>query len=391
MVNYTVVAGDTLFGISKAKKTTIDIIVADNPIIEDNNVIVVGWVLIIRTPQEVAADKAKTAQVAAATSAAKTKELVSKNTQLVPPKLPVIPWDGKEVTHDQTGMVTILKRIRLVSRLENGTFSELRFLNKNEKYRVFSYIRGSWTTTVDGVSLHIDALYGIGANLWVYDLAAYVKFESLPADVKAKSEQPIVATPPQIVSTSMSPTVSYFEPRNHLRPVLQIKKNDSIVTLGMRILGATGNYANQIQATRSNGGWYLNMAGKALMVKTISGIFLDTKTNQEFDDFMEQYDNYLTAYRDGDFYSSAICTLFYKGREYKGLISAFNYSDTETEVLLRRFSMQFLILKEKGPKSGVVTPTNISKSIDKTDDFYSDIRYLLINPISGRYGIDHQE
>jgi hypothetical protein len=388
MVNHTVVSGETLFGISKTFKTTIDIIVSDNPIITNNNVIQVGWVLKIRTPQEVAAEKAKKAQAAAATSSAKTTVLAEKNNVLVPPKLPVIPWQGKEITTDQTGIVTILKTIRLVSRLENGTFTELRWLNPPEKYRVFSYIQGSWTTYLGGPNVHISGLYGIGKNLWVYDVPAYVKYEAVPEDLKAKSQQPVVSATPKTEVQSISPTIAYFEPRNHLRPVLQIKKNDQIITLGMRVLGATGNYANQIQTTRSNAGWFLHMAGKALTVKTISGIFLDTKTNHEFDDFMERYDNYLTAYRDGDFYSSAICTLFYKGREYKGLISAFSYSDQESDILLRRFSMQFLILKEKGPNAGVVTPSVIDKSIVKTDGFYSDIRYLLINPITGRYGTD---
>lgn len=389
MTNYTVVSGDTLFAISRSFKTTIDIIVADNSFIVNNNVISVGWILKIRTPQEVSVEKANNAQAAATTSATQTTALTEKNNKLTPDSSLVVKWDGAELTNDQTGRVVILKRLRLVSRLADGTFSELRYLNPPEKYRTFSHITGHWTTTIDNAFVRVEGLYQIGKNLWVYDLGDYVSFEDVPADLKALKTQLAAAAAAKTEPTNFSPTIPYYEPRNYQRPVLQIKKNDQIVTLGMRVTNATGNYANQIQTTRSNAGWFIHMAGKTLTVMTISGIFLDTNTNREFDDFYEQYDNYLTAYRDGDYYSSAICTLFYKGREYKGLIASFNYSDQETEILIRRFSMQFLILKEKGPKSGAASaPSNISNTIAQPDNFNSDIRYLLINPITGRYGTD---
>jgi murein DD-endopeptidase MepM/ murein hydrolase activator NlpD len=391
MTNYTVVSGDTLFAISRSFKTTIDIIVADNTMIVNNNVISVGWVLKIRTPQEVSVEKATNAQAAATTSATMTASLAAKNTNLTPDTSPVVMWDGAELTSDQTGRVVILKRLRLVSRLADGTFSELRYLNPPEKYRTYSHITGHWTTTIDNAAVRIEGLYQIGKNLWVYDLGDYISFETIPADLKARKSQLDAATAAATAAapTNFSPTIPYYEPRNYQRPVLQIKKNDQIVTLGLRVTSATGNYANQIQTTRSNAGWFIHLAGKTLTVMTISGVFLDTDTNREFDDFYERYDNYLTAYRDGDFYSSAICTLFYKGREYKGLIASFNYADQETEILIRRFSMQFLILKEKGPNSGAANaPSNISSTIAQTDDFRSDIRYLLINPITGRYGTD---
>lgn len=389
MTNYTVVSGDTLFGISRRFSTTIDIIVADNSIIVNKNLISIGWVLRIRTPQEVATEKATNAKAAAKTSATTAATASSATQKLTSDNIPVVQWDGSDLMSGQTGRVTILRPLHLVKRLEGGNFSELRVLNPPEKYRTFERITGSWFTYLGAPNVHITALYNLGGNQWVYDVAGYVLFETIPAPLATKqSEVAIASSAGKPAAVSMSPTVPYFEPRLFQRPVLQIKRDNKIVTMEMRILGASGNYANQIQPNRTNAGWFINMGGSALTPMAINGIFLDTQTNQEFDDFMEQYDNYLTAYKDGDFYSSAICTLYYKGREYKGLIAAFNYADTDTDVLLRRFSMQFLILKEKGPNATRV-PTVIDKKLTASlDDYYSDLRYLLINPITGLYGKD---
>jgi LysM repeat protein len=390
MTTYTVVKGDTLFGISKKFKTTIDIIKADNSIIKNVNDIQVGWKLTIRTPQEVSAAKAAKAK-AAQTQAAQKKSTAQASTPTAQTKATQgkVMWDNAEVTPGQVGRVVILKALNLVSMSSTGGFTHLNIVKPPEKYRVLEIKNLSGAILIDGGSYLYSKLYRVAVNAWVPNVDTYIRFEDLPASVKNQVEVGKVKqtnAPP--VEDFMSPTIPFYEPVGHRRPVLQVKKNNKILTMEMRIVNASGSYSTQIQQNKTNGGWLINISGSQLPVQTLSGVFLDTKTNREFDDFMARYRQYLTAYRDGDYYSSAICTLYYKGREYKGLIAAFNYSDQETEQLLRRFSMQFVILKEKGPEDGTITAPNIVKNSPSIDDYFGDIRYLLLNPLTGKYGND---
>lgn len=392
-MTYTVVSGDTLWGIAKQFGTTTDIILADNAIITDPNVIQVGWELTIRTPDEVAADKADQALSDQADGADIEGETLADNEpSIVADASPKVMWDDAEIVDGQIGRVHILRTTPLLEWSPGDVFRFIRDLQPEERYRVLKEVDGDWFATVDGASMEITKVYNLGGNQWVYSVPGYVEFESIPSDLASQIGKPAILSQQTIDAKTKTvdpvvPTTPYFESRNHPRPVIQIQRGGKIVTMELRVLGSSSSRSTVIQPNRTNGGFFINIAGSNLATFMIQGVFLDTTTNQEFDDFIDRYDQYVEAYRDGDYYSSPIVTLFYKGREYRGLIADFNYSDSTEQQLIRNFTLQLLVLKEKG-RSTAKPPTVVSKDKVTGDDFYSDLRYLLINPITGLYGTD---
>lgn len=387
-MTYTVVNGDTLWDIAKRFDTSVDIIVADNSFISDPNALQVGWELVIRTPEEVAAEKADQAMSDQIDGQEEADSAVDEEPPLISDGAPATLWDGAEITEGQTGRVRILRTFPLLERSVNDVFRVLRDLQPEERYRTFDIITGDWFANVDGVSTQITTMYNVGGNQWVGDVDGYVEFETVPSDLLSKKGKVTILSVADKAVERVAPTTPYFESRNHPRPVLQLQKEGKIVTMEMRILNSSSSRSTMIQQNRTNSGFFINIAGANLPVFAVQGIFLDTKTNQEFDDFIDRYDQYVEAFRDGDFYSSPIATLFYKSREYRGLIAAFDYHDDTSQQLLRSFSLQLLVLREKGRGGAAAAPTVISKAKVVGDDFYSDLRYLLINPITGLYGTE---
>lgn len=380
MITYTVKSGDNLTNIAYKYHTTISIIMSDNPIITNKDRIQIGWKLKIRTAEEYARDKAAKAK-ANQTTATQKKTAASAPSSNSTGYL----WDGASVGVGQIGRATILKETNLWSMDSKGGLKKIRTLKKNERYRVYSY------TSKNG------GMYNLGGNQWVYKKD--VKYEELPDKFKpgTKPNQTKDATgvitpekdkqPKQIIT--LAPKIPVFENPYYRRPVLQAKRTDGkVITMELRVLGVSSSYSNQIQQNKTNGGFFINLAGYNLPVMSISGAFLDSKANKEFDDFLDRYLSYLQAYKSGKYHSFSICTFYYKNREYKGLVAGFNYTDRQEEPFHKNFNMQFLVLKEKRLTGDEIKkiPTVVNRKGMTEEQYRSDIGSMLTNPITGKYG-----
>ena len=187
---------------------------------------------------------------------------------------------------------------------------------------------------------------------------------------------------------SSSYNIPEFQMPGYRRPIMQVKRPDGkYVTMELRVTNGNFGYSNQIQPNQTNGGWLLNIMGKNLATLSLNGYFLDTKTNREAQDFMRNYKSYLTPRNTDKYFSSALTTIVYKSTEYKGLVVSLNVSDDSQQPLNQRFTMQFLILKEKDLTSSQMSNQYLSKTIARNGlsepAFLSDLNNLLANPITG--------
>jgi hypothetical protein len=255
--------------------------------------------------------------------------------------------------------------------------------NNGSPFPAFAQHDESMTITLNSETFDVDVFYKIkkGASYYWVPITEHTIFEGVPdtATVTAK------ATTASTTDTVLSP--AQFEMNVYTRPVLQIKTgNNKFVNIGLRINNVQQSYMNQFSPAMTNAGWYIHSAGAQLANFSINGFFLDTQTNLEFNDFMRNYQKYLKAYRDNDFYSSAICTFFFKGKQYKCLIAGFSQAQSEMEPLMSKFSLQLIVLKELGFQTSGETlatePIATSKILAKPGGYYDSLQAMVINPIT---------
>lgn len=385
MIVYTVLPNDTLSEIAYRYQTTVSIIMGDNEHIKDKNFIIAGSKINIRTSEEFAKDKAASAKASTskanntlATSSPQSTGVVSNKT---------VTWEGLEVKPGQSGLVTVTKRTTLYALNSDGTLKVSRTLNVNERYRSYGEI------TEHG------GMYMLGGS---YVKKSDVSFEALPVDYKIFSSNPGDVTVTfdgdnQIEKKQSSSKVTdfsipQFEMPGYRRLRMQVKKVDG-KTLSMELRAQSFNvgYSNTINPTRTNQGWMVNIGGKNLSSIQISGFLLDTKANPEADDFLTRYEEHLSPKNSDKYFASALTTLLYKDREYKGLINALSVADQADMPLDRKFSMQFLVLSEKSLNGKGITGTQgtiINRNGLGELEFLSDIKNMLANPITGKYNTD---
>lgn len=372
MINYTVKSGDTLSGLAYKYQTTISIIMGDNPIITHKDKIQIGWVLKIRTSEEYAKDKA---------NAAKNNSTTANGVQNA-----VAPPSSQGATVKQIGVITLKKDAWVYKLGSKKELIQVRKVKKNEGYKVYGTL-----------NLH-GGLYNVGSTPAQFIKAADGTYKSLPSG-STESTKPNTSTSPSLDPntpaggsfTSYKGSIPQFERPGYRRPLLQVTSSKgSKITMELRILSVTIGYSNQLQANRTNAGWLINVMGQNLPTLNISGFFLDSRANREVDNFMSNYNKYFIPGRSDNYYSMAICTFLYKNVEYKGLIASLNVQDVSNEPITRKFSMSFIVLKEKALSTAEID--SYVKKVDRRGEiegnFLSNLAAMLANPIIGDLGKD---
>lgn len=382
MITYTVVKNDTLSGIAYKNQTTVAIIMADNSIIKDKNKIQAGWKLKIRTTVEYAKDQAKKAEEAKKT--ATTSKSVNADTSTH--KKTGSTYSGLDVMSGQTGIIEVTSATNVLKDVPPKVGVVVKSVKKGTKFQVYG-----------GTGSATSGVWYIGGGQYIKKSDS--KYEALPSKYISSTtpgtSKDAVGTITQkeaakTEAIKLGPNIGPFENPYYRRPVLTAEKSDGKkINMELRVLGVSNGYSNQLQQNKTNGGFFINVSGYNLPIMTINGVFLDSKTNKEFDDFLDQYLIYLQSYKSDDFYSFSLCRFYYKNREYKGLVAAFNYTDTQDTPLTKNFSLQFLILKEKRLVTSnelAKIPTVVDRDGMSEEAFLSDLGSMLTNPITGIYG-----
>lgn len=378
MISYTVKSGDTLSQIAYRYQTTTAIIIGDNPIIKDANLIGVGWKLKIRTSEEYARDKVAEAKKKKAAAPAKKAPAV------VSSKPKGVMWKGAEIIEGQIGMVTTTRTSTPLYRMDTkGKLAFSKNVPKNSRYRVYDYTHEQ------------GGLYILGGGF--YAKKGTVSYESVPQNLLVNSGRPGIATvihgtsgtnKHAVVNPPASHVMPQFEMPGYRRTRMQVKKSDgNLLTMELRVEAMSGNYSNQYSATRTNEGYMVGVGGKNLTVLTLSGFLLDTLTNREADDFLNNFQNHMSPKNTSDYFSAALTTILHKNREYKGVIETVTISDQSSTPLDRKFSMRFLVLSEKAMSSSAAHTKKftIARDSKKEVDFMSELKNMLANPITGKF------
>lgn len=381
MLTYKVKSGDNLSTIAYKYQTTTKIIMADNPIIKDANRIQIGWNLKIRTSVEYAKDQAAKAKEAASKSSA-IKNSTSPPTANVISNSTGVVWNGLTILKGQIGMVTIKRTAYLYTFSANGSLKETRKVNKNQKFRCYG------STSKNGGLYELEGVYVKKAD---------ATYEVIPEKFKISNQVGTsVLTNNQAKVPDKNATkkpgdfvIPQLEQAGHQRTRIQVKKPDGKnLNMELRLLAFSTSHSNQYSANRTNAGWMINVGGKNLTSLTLNGFFLDTKTNKEADDFIKNYQAYFVPVSSEKYFSAMIATILHKGREYKGFITVLNISEQSDTPIDRKFSMQFLVLKEKGLSNTEIAasyPLVVNRNGQTEVEFLSSVRGMLTNPITGVY------
>jgi hypothetical protein len=411
LITYTVKEGDMLGVIAVKYKTTIRILMDDNPIIPTNQKLLPGWKLKIYTPEENAKRHSETAQVLVERAEELMSSLETHEYMLSNPDEDEITYKGRIVLPGQIAFARVIQPTDLINIQANGYRKFIRKLSVGEILRVY-----------ETVSFQ-EGFYLVNNYQWVTSNPQYIQYEAIPNEIlmgkfvlptnefralagtdavsvnvvgpKPSNEQYKVApqsfigsgpAPTSTNKSNIAPTTPLFERPNYKRPVLQMKNGAGESTnVELRVLGFSANYGNSVRPSNTNAGWMLNIGANNLPTLNISGFLMETKAQNEFNDFMDRYHKYLEANRSGDYYAMGISTLFYKKTEYKGVVVSFSYSDREDESLHRKYNLQMLVLKEKNLSNTDISkiPTVTSRGGQTEAVFRTNIVSMLLNTVTG--------
>lgn len=399
-------------------KTTIRILMNDNPFIPTSQKLEPGRKLAIYSPEENAKRFTDTAYEKIEAAHRLKETLETSEHMLSKPRTPVY-YKERLVLEGQIGFAKTIKETPLIEVQANGYLKIIRTLPVGEILGVYeiSVLKNELVYLVDGfrwITTNPEKVRY--EEIPQYNLDGKIRIENKP---KAKMATKSLSASPATVATSTalvkpndssfvgsgpSPkftgknakndglaSIPLFEMPNYKRPVMNLKNAEGkSTTIELRVTGFSANYTNNVQPASTNGGWMVNIRAHGLPVLNISGFLLETKAHNEFDDFMKLYHSYLAAKKSGDFYSLGISTLFYKKTEYKGIVVSFAYTDTSDQALHRKYTMQMLVLKEKSLSATEIKEikTVIDRKGLSEKAFRSDIGAMLANPITGKYFTD---
>lgn len=430
MIKHTVQPGDMIAVLAVRYKTTIRIIMQDNPFIPKSQELQPGWRLDIYSPEENAKRHTETAydQIK---EAHELKEKIYDSKYLTQlPKEPV-PYKDRLVFEGQAGFAKTIEEVPMYHFQSNGYRKRIRTLPKGSILRVYEEVMRegeSFFLVNDYEWIPSSPSKVLYEPISVQDLEGKIRLNQNPALLGMSRVMPLTASvnaqakliqpnarfgygpKPSPPSSNIAPrtfigagtmksykandglaSIPSLEAHAFKRPILRMKNADGETkAVELRALGFSANYANRVQPSNTNAGWFINVRASDLPTLTITGFLMETKTADEFNDFMSRYRRYLEAKKSGDFYSLGISTLFFKRIEYQGIIVGFNFTDRSEETLHRKYTLQMMVLKEKSLSysdlSGIKTVVNRRGKTERA--FRSDIGSMLANTVTGAYFTD---
>lgn len=383
MLSYTIKPGDTISNIAYKYQTKVDILKKDNPSVATKNPLIAGETLLIQTTTSYATVAATAAKNAAVASAA-VRQMVAPSSANLIARTTGVEWQNLSVNEGQTGVVTITKSVANLYRFNaTGGLKVLRQVTKNQKFRCY------------GSSNKHGGLYNLGTT---YVKKSDASFETIPSSHRISTEVSTSVVTQSAKKQSAAQTaarktseiaIPQLEMVGHRRTRIQVKKPDGKnLNMELRLLAMNTNHSNQLGASRTNAGWMFNVGGKNLSSLTLNGFFLDTKTNREADAFINNYHKYFVPSSNDKHFKVMTATILHKGREYKGFITNLSIAEQSDAPIDRKFSMQFLVLREKGLSTSDIAeqyPFVVDRKGEKELEFLSSLRGMLTNPITGVY------
>lgn len=419
MITYTVKPGDMIGVLAVKYKTTIRILMNDNPFIGSDQKLQPGWRLSIYEPAENAKRHSETAYEQIEKVHQLKSSLENNQYMLSTPRAPLY-YKERLVLEGQIGFVKTKDNVELMEIQSNGYEKTIRVLPKGEILRVYEVLtlQGQTTYLVDGYRWitadsdrvlyeeipleNIDGKIRIKKQESVFGIQSLVSASATTTNTQSNNlfqvtPQTFVGAGPQPVYKEQNTTTNlmsnpFFVRPNYKRPVMQLRNAAGETTnIELRVLGFNASYSNNIQPATTNAGWMVNIRAHNLPVLNISGFLLETKDSNEFDSFMSRYHKYLAAKKTDDYYALGISTLFYKQTEYRGVVTAFSYSDQEEQTFHRKYTLQMLVLKEKSLSASEIAkiPTVASRKGLSESNFRSSIASMLANPITGQQYTDN--
>lgn len=415
MINYLVQPGDMLGVLAVKYQTTIQTLMSDNSFIPATQKLNPGWILRIYTPQE-NVERNADASYKAIEEAYAVQEQIEDTGYLTQMPKPPVYYKNRLVPEGVMAFIRIVNPTQLYQLEFDGFIKTVRNIVAGEIFGTYQ------VATLDG-----NPAFIIEGNYWIYDDPS-ILFDPIPLQVLAGAislNQQTVDTN-KMLATDLSsfagfgpaptPLTSYqiqpeslvgfgpqqsrqqayngvnaqlpvFTPPSYHRPLMTLVNAAGQSTrIELRLTGFSASYVNTVTPTATNAGWMVNVRAPELPAINISGYLLETAKGSEFDEFMARYHQYLEASKSGDFYSMGISVLNYKSTEYRGIVTAFSYTDNPNAPLHREYNMQMLILKEKTLTTAQVAalPTVVSEAgFGSQEEFMSDIASMLKDPILG--------
>ncbi|MGE7305911.1 LysM peptidoglycan-binding domain-containing protein [Priestia megaterium] len=411
---YTVKPGDVIGVLAVKFRTTIRILMADNPFIPANQELKVGWKLKVYTPEENAIRNTTTAYDQIEFAHSLRDQLETTDYILATPTKDVT-YKERKVLDGQIGFVRIKKQTALIEVQANGYEKRVRWLADGEILRVYeiAVLKGRSMYLVDEYRwITSDTEYVLYDEIPLQELDGKIRLnkksnltvqsfmakslvapntsiglgpKQTPVSAKVKPSTFIGAGQPMSKDTSLVKPV-LFERPGYKRPIMNLENAaGEKAVIELRTTGFSATYGNTVQQSATNGGWMINVRASNLPVLNITGFLIETKASNEFNDFMSRYHKYMAAKKTNDYYGLGISKLFYKQTEYKGIVVGFSYTDREDETFHRKYNMQFLVLNEKllsTSEYNKVAPL-INRNGQSEAAFRSDIMNQLINTVTG--------
>lgn len=361
--------GDTYYSIARERKTTISILRALNSY-PDRDIPInaqVKWMTEVEYRYYLK-DKAAAQKKSTSTKTGSTTPTTTANTGKV--------YMGIEIKAGQDGVLTVKSDVSYYSKNSTAKLTKKGTLAKNTKHRVYS---------IDTK----NQLYYIGSERWV-KFSSSVSYSKIPADIPNYDAGKYGDSKTQFTPTT--PTLKYdftmdiYGRPYYRRPMIKsVNSKGTWTTTELRVNGIGINMSQQINPTRTNGGFYYNIAGTNPTTISVTGWLLDTKGVNEFDAFIQRYKKDWESYASGNQIKIPKTKFYYKNREYTCFIQALSFNEEAANFLQVRYTMTLLVVGEKRLEQREVKALTALTNKDLTNPtkYYSDLANMFTNTVTG--------
>lgn len=367
---HTTSRGDTYFSIATQRKTTVAVLRGLNSYPDKKIPTNVRIKYMSETEyryylKDKAADQKKTSTTKTSATTAKTDS----NTGKV--------YMGLEIKAGQDGVLTIKAATSWYSKGSNGKLTKKGTLNKNAKYRVYSYDSK-------------NEAYYIGSSKWVKKSSS-VSYSKIPATLPTYDAGTYGTSKDAFKPTT--PTIEYnfsmdiYGRPYYRRPLLKSTNSKGTwLTTELRVLGIGMNLSQQITPMRTNGGFFYNIAGANPSTISVSGWVMDSEGIKEFDAFIQRYKQDWEAYASGNQVKLPKTKFYWKNREYTCFIQSLSFNEDSNALLQVRYTMTLMVLSEKrlSKRDDIKNLSKVTNpNMTDATKYYSDLANMFTNTVTG--------